>query len=90
MVLIICTKNESNLTDRYWDMIPDRQKVWTDGRTDDAKTISLRLRLGIINSIIQEHKLIHILKLCFRRKDEIGIVMIISEIQIVDTIWALS
>ena len=32
MVLIICTKNESNLTNRYWDMIPDRQKVWTDGR----------------------------------------------------------
>ena len=35
-------------------MIPDRQKVWTDGltdgmdgRTDDAKTISLRLRWGI-------------------------------------------
>ena len=27
-------------------MVPDRQKVWTDGmdeRTDDAKTISLRL-----------------------------------------------
>ena len=35
-------------------MVPDRQKVWTDGRmewtdgrTDDAKTISLRLRRGI-------------------------------------------
>ena len=25
-------------------MVPDRQKVRTDGRTDDAKTISLRLR----------------------------------------------
>ena len=66
MVLIICTKNESNLTNRYWDMVPDRQKVRTDGRTegrtdgmdgrngrtdrrtDDAKTISLRLRQGII------------------------------------------
>ena len=51
IVLIICTKNESNLTNRYWDMVPDRQKVWTDGRTDgrtdDAKTISLRLRWGI-------------------------------------------
>ena len=41
MVLIICTKNELNLTNRYWDMVPDRQKVrtdgrmeWTDGRTD--------------------------------------------------------
>ena len=34
MVLIICTKNESNLTNRYWDMVPDRQKVWTDGRKD--------------------------------------------------------
>ena len=31
MVLIICTKNESNLTNRYWDMVPDRQKVQTDG-----------------------------------------------------------
>ena len=45
-------------------MVPDRQKEWTDGRTDgwtdgmdgrkdgstdDAKTISLRLRRGIIN-----------------------------------------
>ena len=35
-------------------MVPDRQKVWTDGRldgmdgrTDDAKTISLRLCRGI-------------------------------------------
>ena len=62
MVLIICTKNESNLTNGYWDMVPDRQKVrtdgrmdgrteWTDGRTDDAKTISLRLRRGIIKHI---------------------------------------
>ena len=52
MALIIGTKIESNLTNRYWDMVPDRQKVWTDrrkdgrtewtdGRTDDAKTISL-------------------------------------------------
>ena len=32
MVLIICTNNESNLTNRYWDMVPDRQKVWTHGR----------------------------------------------------------
>ena len=50
MVLIIFTKNESNLTNRYWDMVPDRQKVWTDGmdgRTDDAKTIFLRLCRGI-------------------------------------------
>ena len=50
MVLIICTKNELNLTNRYWDMVPDRQKVRTDGQTewtDDAKTISLRLRRGI-------------------------------------------
>ena len=33
MVLIICTKNESNLTNRYWDMVLDRQSLWTDGRT---------------------------------------------------------
>ena len=35
-------------------MVPDRQKVWTDGgngRTDDAKTISHRLRRGIISWI---------------------------------------
>ena len=34
MALIICTKNELNLTNRYWDMVPDRQKVRTDGRMD--------------------------------------------------------
>ena len=48
-------------------MVPDRQKVRTDGRTDgrkdgrngrtdgrtdDAKTISLRLRRGIIKGLI--------------------------------------
>ena len=40
MIHIICTKNESNLTNRYWDMVPDRQKVRTDGRTDgmDGRT----------------------------------------------------
>ena len=32
MVLIICTKNESNLTNRYWDMDPDGRTEWTDGR----------------------------------------------------------
>ena len=59
MVLIICTKNESNLTNTYRDMLPDRQKVWTDGRngrTDEAKTISLRLRRGIIIDIFLIHK----------------------------------
>ena len=30
MVLIICTMNESNLTNRYCDMVPDGQKMWTD------------------------------------------------------------
>ena len=29
-------------------MVPDKQKVRTDGRTEDAKTISLRLCRGII------------------------------------------
>ena len=40
-------------------MVPDRQKVRTDGRngqadgrTDDAKTISLRLRRGIKKSTV--------------------------------------
>ena len=28
-------------------MDPDGRTEWTDGRTDDAKTISLRLRRGI-------------------------------------------
>ena len=32
MVLIICTKNESNLTNRYWDMVTDGRTEWTDGR----------------------------------------------------------
>ena len=32
MVLIICTKNESNLT-----MVSDRQKVLTNGQTDGMK-----------------------------------------------------
>ena len=68
MVLIICTKNELNLTNRYWDMVPDRQKVRTDGmdgrtdrRTDDAKTISLRLRRGIISIIGEQEKKINYL-----------------------------
>ena len=34
MVLIICTKNESNLTNRYCDMVLDGRTEWTDGRTD--------------------------------------------------------
>ena len=61
MVLIICTKNESNLTNRYCDMVPDGQKVRTDGRngrmdgrTDDANIISLRLRRGIIYPWVQK------------------------------------
>ena len=35
-------------------MVPDRQKVWTegmDGWTDAAKTISLRLRPGITRNV---------------------------------------
>ena len=32
MVLIICTKNELNLTNRYWDMVPDGRTDGTDGR----------------------------------------------------------
>ena len=34
MVLIISTKNESNLTNRYWDMNPDGRTDGMDGRTD--------------------------------------------------------
>ena len=48
-------------------MVPDRQKVrtdgrtegrteWTDGRTDDAKTISLRLRRGILMTIYSKFR----------------------------------
>ena len=36
-------------------MVLGRQKVWTDGidgRTDEAKTISLQLRRGIINILM--------------------------------------
>ena len=43
-------------------MVPDRHKVWkdgrtewTDGRTDDAKAISLRLRQGIKNNVFFLH-----------------------------------
>ena len=39
-------------------MVPERQKVWTDrrtewmdGRLDDAKTISLQLRWGVISHV---------------------------------------
>ena len=32
MVLIICTKNELNLTHRYWDMDPDGRTDGMDGR----------------------------------------------------------
>ena len=49
-------------------MVPDRQKgwtdgrkdgrtEWTDGRTDDAKTISLRLRRGIKRDQCLENRL---------------------------------
>ena len=41
MVLIICTKNESNLTDRYWDMNPDGRTDGMDGRTDAQTTPKL-------------------------------------------------
>ena len=64
MVLIICTKNEANLTNRYWDMVPDGQKVRMDGmdrRTDDTKTISLRLRRGIIKDGCWQPYLLQIL-----------------------------
>ena len=51
MVLIICTKNELNLTNRYWDMVPDGQKVrteWTDAwRQNYIPPTSLRDNYGI-------------------------------------------
>ena len=42
MVLIICTKNELNLTNRYWDMVLDVQKVRPDRRRQNyiPKTLS--------------------------------------------------
>ena len=47
MVLIICTKNESNLTigTEIW-FRTDKKCGWTEGM-DNAKTISLRLRREI-------------------------------------------
>ena len=54
MVLIMCTKNESNLTHMYWDMVPHWQKCGRTDRMDrlmdDAKTLSLRLRRGKKNT----------------------------------------
>ena len=51
-------------------MVPDRQKVRTDGRThartDDAKTISLRLRRGIIR-VVKCNFLTDILDLVYLR-----------------------
>ena len=51
-------------------MVRDRQNVWTDGqtewtdgRTDDAKTISLRLRRGIINAILLHTCRLYLLKI---------------------------
>ena len=46
MILFICTKNELNLTNRYWRWF---RTDGMDGRTDDAKTISLRLCRGKID-----------------------------------------
>ena len=37
MVLIICTKNELNLTNRYWDMVPYGRTDVMDGRTDGRR-----------------------------------------------------
>ena len=41
MVLIICTKNESNQINKYLDMVPDGKKVLMDGQTEwtDARTM---------------------------------------------------
>ena len=38
MVRIICTKNESNLTNRSRDMVPEGQKVRTDRSSDKIDT----------------------------------------------------
>ena len=37
MILIICTKNELNLTNRYWDMNPDGRTDGIFGRTDGRR-----------------------------------------------------
>ena len=57
-------------------MVPDRQKVRTDGRTDgmdgrmdDAKTISLRLSRGIMIF----HKNYHALFVIFEKAAKFGI-----------------
>ena len=48
-------------------MVPDRQKVWSEGRTewtDDAKTISLRLQWGIIIRNVNKLELCHLCAAC--------------------------
>ena len=53
MVLIICTKSESNLTNGSGQTKSvDERTEWTDGRTYYTKTISLQLCLRIIRWII--------------------------------------
>ena len=48
-------------------MVPDRQKVWSEGRTewtDDAKTISLQLQWGIIIRKVNKLELCHLCAAC--------------------------
>ena len=54
MVLIICTKNESNLTNKelIYGFGRTKSADGIDRRTDDAKTISFRLRQGIIKTVL--------------------------------------
>ena len=40
-------------------MDPDGRTEWTDGRTDDAKTISLQLRRGITTGVLQRMIIMH-------------------------------
>ena len=46
MVLIICTKNESNLTNRYWDMVPDGRKMRRDGMDGRRQNYIHPMKLG--------------------------------------------
>ena len=70
-------------------MVPDRQKVWTDvptdgwnGRMDTAKTISLRLRRGIIKKLDGDYNYFNLILRTWVVFQKIGKMLITNPCQI--------